>query len=833
MPNADAGHRILARWRIHFGKYELLSRINIGGMAEIVKACDASLPARPLVAVKRILPHLCDDEQYRTMFLDESRVLEQLDHPNIIHAFEIGEVEGTPYIAMDFVDGQDARTLFHKTHGAENKVPIGTACHIIASVCDGLHHAHEQTDENGEPLGLVHRDVSLQNVLLSYAGDVKITDFGIAVSSQNEARTEVGIVKGKFGYMSPEQIRGAPLDRRSDLFGAGICLYELLTGERLFIGDNDYKAIEKVRNVTIDPPSKLNRNIPSELERIVMKALAKQTRDRYQTALEMRRDLLAFMAAAGERCTRDDLGAYLRSIFESEYESAGEDATTVGSDSELEAARAALPRQNDLAISAGAAASGAALDGTTGLAAFDHLDPISTVSFAVDPEVASHVRLPAAAAIPSLRSARHSATLPPPGLQPVTTQRASSTTLRPASIPQVPPIVPRPDSVPGSLKTADVLGQNDNAMPEPRPMAMEWDEVEPTTVSKGLSSRPPVPLAADSFDPDEEPTRNRLDEPMPALDSGFGSDAFTPVSEPQRPSDWQGTTSRPPLRDLSSIPAADSFDPPRFEPSLQIKLVGAIVAALVLLAATLYWTHSRGTATIRLTTEPRDAAVTVDGHRVPATSSPFVLANLDVSEEHTIAVDKNGYQGWATRLKLRPDQVLDLPLIKLEPDVRQPSAAAIAASLPPAALMPSPNAPAESSPSVPPPADRSSPLEKHKPRAAAQSGERAPASAKASRTASSGTRDKRAAKPAASKRAPAEPAPAAASGAMGTLRVNSRPWSRVIVDGRLIGNTPQMAIPLRVGKHSLNLVNPEFGIDKTLTIAIKAGEITTHVVTLQ
>ncbi|HKU37394.1 MAG TPA: serine/threonine-protein kinase, partial [Polyangiales bacterium] len=194
-------------------------------MAEIVKACDTSLPSRPLVAVKRILPHLCEDEQYKTMFLDESRVLTQLDHPNIIHAFEIGEVEGQPYIALDYVDGQDARTLFHRTRGDESRIPIAIACYIIACVCDGLHHAHEQRDERGQPLGLVHRDVSLQNLLLSYAGDVKITDFGIAVSSQNEARTAVGIVKGKFGYMSPEQIRGAALDRRSDVFGAGICLY--------------------------------------------------------------------------------------------------------------------------------------------------------------------------------------------------------------------------------------------------------------------------------------------------------------------------------------------------------------------------------------------------------------------------------------------------------------------------------------------------------------------------------------------------------------------------------------------------------------------------------
>jgi hypothetical protein len=821
------------RWPIHFGKYELLSRINIGGMAEIVKACDTSLPARPLVAVKRILPHLCDDVQYRTMFLDESRVLAQLDHPNIIHAFEIGEVEGTPYIAMDFVDGQDARTLFHKAHAAGQQIPIAIACHVIAYVCDGLQHAHEQTDANGESLGLVHRDVSLQNVLLSYAGDVKITDFGIAVSSQNEARTEVGIVKGKFGYMSPEQIRGAPLDRRSDVFGAGICLYEMLTGERLFVGDNDYKAIEKVRNVTIDPPSTFNRNIPSDLERIVLKALAKQPKDRHQTAHELRHELLAFMAATGERCTRDDLGAYLRNVFASEYEADGEDATTVGSDAALAAAREALPKRNDLAVSAGAESS-SALDGTTGLAAFDHLDPISTVSFAVDPDVSSHVRLPAATAIPSLRTARQG-TLPPPGLQ-VVTSVTPFPAPPPRSVPPVvPPIVPSPDSIPGTIKAADLLSdKSDNkALPEPRPLAMDWDEHEPTTISQGVQE----PAAA-SFD--DEAVTTKHDEPdgktapLPGLKAAFAADpfqgdAFTPVSEPGSPFTWREATSRPPAASWRA--AANSFKRLQADPTIQLRIASVAVGLLVLLAAGLYWTRDRGVATIRLATEPRDAIVRVDGKPVLASASPFVIANLDAHEEHLISVDKPGYSGWSTSLKLRPDQVLDLPVIKLEPDA-PPLPAAAEPPPPPAAMMPSPAI--EGSPAAAP-TEEEPPPEKSKSRAAARSGsERPPREPRQPREPRE-SREPRAAKSASPKHTsePAPSAPAAASGGMGTLRVNSRPWSRVIVDGRLIGNTPQMSIPLRAGTHTLNLVNPEFGIDKKLTVEIKAGETITRAVTLQ
>jgi hypothetical protein len=785
-------------------------------MAEIVKACDTSLPSRPLVAVKRILPHLCDDTQYRTMFMDESRVLAQLDHPNIIHAFEIGEVEGTPYIALDYVDGQDARSLFHRTRGDGNKterVPIAIACHIIACVCDGLHHAHEQQDAEGELLGLVHRDVSLQNVLLSYAGDVKITDFGIAVSSQNEARTEVGIVKGKFGYMSPEQIRGAPLDRRSDVFGAGICLYELTTGERLFVGDNDYKAIERVRNVEIDPPSKLNRNIPSELERIIMKALAKALRDRYSSAFEMRRDLLAFMAAAGERCTREDLGTYLRGVFPEEYESPDEGKTQVGSNVELDEARAALPRVEPVAIPAAAAAPGTMLDGTTGLAAFDHLDPVSTVSFAADPDVTQFTRLPAAAT-PSLRSVRTPAPAPS---APRASRPSTDPAFRPA--PVVPPVVPAPDSIPGTVQAEDLLGADVPGIPEPRPLSMEWDEHEPTTVSRGFDALPAPPSdEPEPLMPEDEVTRVRTDEPLPNLEALFARDSLPVVPQPKLP-DWEDT---PPITRTTERLRLPAFSFAQLDPNTLVKVVGGVASLLVVLAAALYWTRDRGAATIHLTTEPRDAVVSVDGTRVAATASPFVLSDLDTTEEHTITVDKHGFQGWSTRLKLRPDQVLNLPLIRLEPDQPQPSGARSAGS-PDAA---SPAAARTAEPSEPP-------AVQERPSApAAESGKptkRVKREVKAAEPA-----EPRAAKPIEPRPAKRAPATAAAgSGEMGTLRINSRPWSRVSIDGKVIGNTPLMAIPLRAGKHTVQLTNPEFRIHKTVTVEIKAGEVVTRVINLQ
>lgn len=300
---------------ILYGPYELLERINVGGMAEIVKARALSLPGEPVVAVKRILPHLVEDAQFVTMFLDESRMLSGLHHPHVIRTLDVGTVDGGPYLALEFVHGKDARHLFHWSRSAGEPLPVPLACYVVARVLDGLDCAHQHRNAQGDLLGLVHRDVSLQNILLSYEGDVKITDFGIARSAGNESQTQAGVVKGKFGYMAPEQIRSQPLDLRSDIFAAGICLHELLTTERLFTGESDFAAIERVRNVSIQPPSQFNRDVPSALESIVMKALAKRPRDRFQTAGEMRDALLQFLSTCPGTFGAQELGSYLQRAF--------------------------------------------------------------------------------------------------------------------------------------------------------------------------------------------------------------------------------------------------------------------------------------------------------------------------------------------------------------------------------------------------------------------------------------------------------------------------------------------------------------------------------------
>ena len=296
---------------IQFGKYYLLDRINVGGMAEVWRAKAFGVEGfERLLAVKRILPNIAEDEEFITMFIDEAKIAVQLNHANICQIFDLGKVDDSYFIAMEFVHGRDMRGIFdrckQKPVDGSTAMPLAQSCFVIMKACEGLDYAHNKRDAQGREIGLVHRDVSPQNVLISYEGEVKLIDFGIAKAAGKASKTQQGILKGKFGYMSPEQVRGLPLDRRSDIFSLGIVLYELLTGERLFVGESDFSTLEKVRNVEILPPSTYNRRISDELERICMKALAKDVDDRYQNAIDLHDDLQAFMYTAGEFYSRKD-----------------------------------------------------------------------------------------------------------------------------------------------------------------------------------------------------------------------------------------------------------------------------------------------------------------------------------------------------------------------------------------------------------------------------------------------------------------------------------------------------------------------------------------------
>lgn len=304
---------------VKFGKYYLLERINVGGMAEVFKAKSfGEAGFERLVAVKRILPSVAEDQEFIAMFVDEAKLAVQLTHPNIAQIFELGKVNESYFIALEYVTGRDLRAIFERGKKKSDPLPIPMACYTIMRLCEGLDYAHNKKDAAGRNLDLVHRDVSPQNVLLSWDGDVKLIDFGIAKAASKSTRTQAGILKGKFGYMSPEQVRGQGVDRRSDVFAAGICLYELLTMQRLFSGNDDYSTLEKVRNCDFPPPSQINKAIPEELEVIVMKALAKNVEERHRTAIDLHDELQSFMYTSGHFFSRKDLAGFMQRSFQEE-----------------------------------------------------------------------------------------------------------------------------------------------------------------------------------------------------------------------------------------------------------------------------------------------------------------------------------------------------------------------------------------------------------------------------------------------------------------------------------------------------------------------------------
>ncbi len=306
---------------IPFGKYYLLERINVGGMAEVYKAKAFGVEGfERLLAVKKILSSIAEDEAFINMFIDEAKIAGQLNHPNIAQIFDLGKVDGSYFIALEYIGGKDLKTIFERARRLGEKVSIPRVCYFIMKVCEGLGHAHAKKGPDGNDLNIVHRDVSPQNVLISYEGEVKIIDFGIAKAQGKTSQTQVGILKGKFSYMSPEQVRGLHIDHRSDIFSLGIVLYELLTLERLFLGESDFDTLEKIRKVEMSPPSLYNPHIPKELEDIVLKALARSPDDRYSDSGEFAEALERFMRSQGYYFTNKDLAAYMKESFSADIE---------------------------------------------------------------------------------------------------------------------------------------------------------------------------------------------------------------------------------------------------------------------------------------------------------------------------------------------------------------------------------------------------------------------------------------------------------------------------------------------------------------------------------
>ncbi len=312
-----------------FGRYQLLEKIGAGGMAEVFKArMKGEQGFEKIVAIKRIVPHMATNAEFVTMFVDEAKLAAQLNHNNITHIYDLGKVDAWHYIAMEYVEGKDLRTLLKLGKERNFPLPAELALFIAAKIANALDYAHRRPAPDGSELNLVHRDVSPQNILISDEGDIKLCDFGIAKAASKVSTTISGALKGKLQYMSPEQAWGKRVDRRSDVFSLGSVLYEMLTGAPLFEGDTDMSVLESVREGEVAPPTSRGAEVPKRVDQIVLKALAKNPQERYQNASEFEKDLHAVLYTYQPSPGPADLAIYMHRLLEA----------TQASDEEIDAA---------------------------------------------------------------------------------------------------------------------------------------------------------------------------------------------------------------------------------------------------------------------------------------------------------------------------------------------------------------------------------------------------------------------------------------------------------------------------------------------------------------
>jgi TonB family protein len=299
-----------------FGQYILLEKIATGGMAEVWKARMRGVEGfQKTVAIKKILPHLSDNEDFVTMFIDEAKLAAQLSHNNIIHIYDLGRISSSYYIAMEFIDGCDLKTILRRAEDRGLQINVELALFVASKIAAALDYAHRKRDFSERELGLVHRDVSPQNVLISHEGDIKLCDFGIAKAASKASHTQAGALKGKLQYMSPEQAWGRQIDRRSDVFALATVLFEMLTGRKLFSGDNELSILEQVREAKIVAPSEFNDEVTAEIDALVVKALQKDPDARYQTAGELARDLDTVLYSFRPTPASADLAIYMHRLF--------------------------------------------------------------------------------------------------------------------------------------------------------------------------------------------------------------------------------------------------------------------------------------------------------------------------------------------------------------------------------------------------------------------------------------------------------------------------------------------------------------------------------------
>jgi eukaryotic-like serine/threonine-protein kinase len=297
-------------------RYRVIDRLEAGGMAEVFRGEALSVQGfKKQVAIKRVLPHLAQNKSFIRMFLDEARLGARLNHANIVTVFDIGAADNTYFIVMEFVDGANLKTTLEMLKKQGRKPTVQEVLYIGMEVCKGLSHAHNLHDESGVSLNIVHRDISPPNILITRNGEVKVTDFGLAKATTQLEKTDPGVVKGKFSYLSPEAALGLEVDARTDIFAVGILMWEALAGRRLFLGDSDYETVKNVQRAEIPSLKGLHENVDPELDALLQKAMTKERGDRYQTAQELGDAIADYLFRHRLKVTSYDIARMMQSVI--------------------------------------------------------------------------------------------------------------------------------------------------------------------------------------------------------------------------------------------------------------------------------------------------------------------------------------------------------------------------------------------------------------------------------------------------------------------------------------------------------------------------------------
>ena len=610
-----------------FGKYFLLERINVGGMAEVYKAKTVGVEGfEKIVAIKRILPSVAEDEEFIRMFVDEAKITSQLSHANLAQTFDLGKIQDTYYIAMEYVPGKDLRAVFERLKRRGERMPLTLAAYVLARVCEGLDYAHRKRDLAGRDLHIVHRDVSPQNVILSFEGEVKLIDFGIAKAANKMTKTQAGILKGKFGYMSPEQVRGLGLDGRSDIFAAGIVLYELCTGERLFTGTSDYSVLEKVQQAKVTPPHAVEPSIPLKLERVILKALAREPEGRYQQAADLAADLQRFLLDSRERpVTRDDVAGFMKAMFPDDNAREAQAAMDSSRPRELRRPPPDLGKKPDEIVGEsdpdrtyrgpmpeGPRAEIIVRSKVANLADLDRLDDLRNTPHQVQ-------RIPQRQVSPALQSPLD--VLPP--------------------MPRLPLLFGGLDDSVSSSISVEQPGESPT-----RPMSMDELAAAEREFVALQKTRALAPQAEPTFDEDEEPTPAELSTPTLVGDDPVLADEDTVSTAARRARVFRfvqygivTVALAVALWALLSSPRPSSKPAAGPPPMASLKAGEERTVVLQLVAAE---------NAIVVRSSPPGAQIWIDGARRGQT--PAYLPDLSAAQSHAIVLEKKCYRAWQVAL---------------------------------------------------------------------------------------------------------------------------------------------------------------------------------------